>query len=278
MLNLIRFFIKNGPFFTWLILTVVSIILLCQQNPYHRSVWLSSANVISGTVYETADNVSSYFGLRKINEDLLARTGQLETENLRLKQLIREYEDVITLEKDTVFKYKYTIAHVVSNSINQAENYLTLDKGSLDGISQDQGVADQNGVVGIISKVAPHYSLVISLLNPNLRLSVSLKNDESYGSLWWDGKNPRYALLEDLPRTVKFEKGDTVVTTSYSTSFPEGVPVGTVDASYDQAENNNFLTLRIKLFTDFNRIHDVHVIDNVDSEEIQSLTRTDSDK
>lgn len=270
-----RFFVKNGPFFSWLILTIVSIILLCQHNPYHRSVWLGSANIVTGTAYKTVDNVSSYFGLRTINEEQLLRIGQLEADNIRLRQRLCEYEDMITLASDTITKYKYTIAHVVANSINKTENYLTLDKGSEDGIRQDQGVADHNGVVGIVSKVSAHYSLVISLLNPNLRLSASLKDDESYGSLWWNGDNPRYALLEDLPRTVRFEKGDTVVTTSYSTSFPEGVPVGTVEESYDQTENNNFLTLRIRLFTDFNCIHDVHVIDNIDADEINALSTDD---
>lgn len=273
MWNLVRFFVKFGSFFTWLILTIVSIILLCQQNPYHRSVWLGSANVVCGSFFETANKVTGYFSLRTINDDLLARTGMLEAENIRLKQILRQYEDVEMLANDTISKYSYRIAHVVSNSINLAENYITLDKGSDDGIRQDMGVADQNGVVGIVSKVSSHYSLVISLLNPNLRLSVGLKDNESYGSLWWDGKSPSHALLEDLPRTVKFEKGDTVVTTSYSTSFPEGIPVGTVVDSYDQAENNNFLTLRVKLFTDFNRINAVHVIENIDSEERDELTQ-----
>lgn len=271
MWNLIRFFVRNSPFFTWLLLTILSIILLCQQNPYHRSAWLSSANVVTGTFYKTSDNISGYFGLRTINEELLSRTGLLEEENIRLKRILREYEGFKEMAIDTTSHYNYTVAHVVSNSINQKENYITLDKGRADGIHQDQGVADQNGVVGIVSKVSEHFSLVISVLNPNLRLSVSLKNDESYGSLWWDGSSPEFALVEDLPRTVKFERGDTVVTTDYSSSFPKGVPVGTISESYDQADNNNFVTLRVKLFSDFNRINDVHVIKNQDSEEREAL-------
>lgn len=267
MWNLIRFFVRNGPFFTWLLLTILSIILLCQQNPYHRSAWLTSANVVTGSFYKTSDNVSGYFGLRTINKELLSRTGLLEEENIRLKRILRDYECLYDQSVDTTSHYKYTVAHVVSNSINQKENYITLDKGRADGVRQDQGVADQNGVVGIVSKVSEHFSLVISVLNPNLRLSVSLKNDESYGSLWWDGESPEYALVEDLPRTVRFLKGDTIVTTDYSTSFPQGVPVGTVAESYDQADNNNFVTLRVKLFSDFNRINDVHIIQNEDKEE-----------
>ena len=271
MLNLIRFFFRNGPFFVWLILTIVSIILLVQHNPYQRSVWMGSANYITGSLYKASDNVSSYFGLRQINSEQLSHIAELENEVLRLKHLVRNYEDFQSLVTDTVSNYRYTIAHVVANSTNKVENFLTLDKGYEDGIRQDQGVADHNGVVGIVSKVSAHYALVISLLNPNLRLSASLKNEESYGSLWWDGNDPRYALLEDLPRTVQFEKGDTVVTTSYSSSFPAGVPVGMVEESFE-TDNNNFLTLRIRLFADFKSIQDVHVIDNLDAEEVNSLT------
>lgn len=271
MLSLIRFFFRNGPFFVWLILTIVSIILLVQHNPYQRSVWMGSANYITGSLYKASDNVSSYFGLRQINSEQLSHIAELENEVLRLKHLVRNYEDFQSLVTDTVSNYRYTIAHVVANSTNKVENFLTLDKGYEDGIRQDQGVADHNGVVGIVSKVSAHYALVISLLNPNLRLSASLKNEESYGSLWWDGNDPRYALLEDLPRTVQFEKGDTVVTTSYSSSFPAGVPVGMVEESFE-TDNNNFLTLRIRLFADFRSIQDVHVIDNLDAEEVNSLT------
>ena len=271
MLNLIRFFFRNGPFFVWLILTIVSFILLVQHNPYQRSVWMGSANYITGSLYKASDNVSSYFGLRQINSEQLSHIAELENEVLRLKHLVRNYEDFQSLITDTVSNYRYTIAHVVANSTNKVENFLTLDKGYEDGIRQDQGVADHNGVVGIVSKVSAHYALVISLLNPNLRLSASLKNEESYGSLWWDGNDPRYALLEDLPRTVQFEKGDTVVTTSYSSSFPAGVPVGMVEESFE-TDNNNFLTLRIRLFADFRSIQDVHVIDNLDADEVNSLT------
>lgn len=260
MKNLLNFFAKNSPFFLWLFLAIISIVLLCQNNPYHRSVWFGSANAVVGSVYDFQSNVTGYIGLRDINEDLLNRTGQLEAENLYLRQQLMKYEDEEKHRQDTVTQYEYMMAHVVGNSIIQAENYITLDKGALDGVQQDLGVADQNGVVGIVSKVSDHYSLVISVLNPKLRLSVMLKNTESFGSLVWDGSDHRYAILEDLPRSVKFEIGDTIVTTGYTTSFPKNVPVGRVAESYDRG--SSFLELRIELFTDFNRINDVHVIKN----------------
>lgn len=271
MWNLIRFFAKNSPFFTWLFLVIISIVLLCQTNPYHRSVWFGSANVLIGSIYDAHSNVTGYFGLREINEDLLARTGELEAENLLLRQQLQTYRDQMALEADSAKQYDYMIAHVVGNSITQAENYITLDKGSRHGVQQDQGVADHNGVIGIVSKVSENYSLVISVLNPKLRLSVMIKNTESMGSLVWDGANSRYALLEDLPRNVKYESGDTIVTTGFTSSFPKNVLVGRVVDTYDNG--GSFLTLKVELFTDFDRLNDVHVVINHDQEEQTEVER-----
>lgn len=268
MLNLIRFFAKNSPFFTWLLLAIVCIIMLCNNNPYHRSVWFGSANAVVGGVYDVRSGITSYFGLRQINEDLLTQNGLLETENLQLRQqleTLRQQQEEQQLALASGHQYEYRIAHVVGNSITQAANYITLDKGAADGLRQDLGVADQNGVVGIISRVSEHYSLVISLLNPNLRLSVCLKNTEEFGSLVWDGSNYREAIVEDLPRNVRCQPGDTIVTTGYTSSFPKDVPVGIVTDMYD--DGGSFLTLRLELFTDFNRLNDVHVIINKQQEE-----------
>lgn len=276
MWNLIHFFAKNSPFFSWLVLAILSIVLLCQTNPYHRSVWFGSANVVVGSVYDMQSNVTGYLALREINEDLLARTGQLEAEKLLLLQQLKNYQDQMSIESDTVPQYDYMIAHVVGNSITQAENYITLDKGSRHGMRVYLGVADHNGVVGIVSKVSENYSLVISVLNPKLRLSVMIKDAESMGSLVWDGSDSRYALLEDLPRNVKFQTGDTVVTTGFTTSFPKNVPVGRVVESFDNG--GNFLTLKIELFSDFDRLNDVHVIFNNQQEEQLEIERQDNEE
>lgn len=275
MENLLKKIVTALPFLTWLGLTIVCIVLLCQNNPYHRSVWFGSANALVGQVYDVQSNVTGYFGLREINEDMLVRTGQLEEENLRLRQELQAYKDQATLELDVETQYQYTIAHVVGNSISQAENYITLDKGSADGIRQDYGVADHNGVVGIVAKVSDHYSLVLSVLNPKLRLSAMIKGSSSFGSLIWDGVDYRHAMLEDLPRDTEFEVGDTVVTTGYTSSFPKNIPVGTVAESFDRG--SSFLQLRIELFADFNRLNNVNVIINNRQEEREQLLSSEED-
>lgn len=270
MYSLFRFLQRNSAFLTWLVLAAASVILLSQGNPYHRSLWMGSANQVVGSLYESMSMFRGYFGLRETNEELLRSMGVLESENQRLRSMIAQYEDQRLQPVDTSSQYHFSIAHVVGNSIAQAENYITLDRGHLDSVKVNLGVADHNGVVGIVAAVSDHYALVISLLNPKLRISVKLKDYESFGSLVWDGKSCEYATLADLPRSVQYAPGDTVVTSGYSGSFPKGLPVGTVTEALDR-DDDNFLVLRVKLFTDFNRLGNVYVIHNDKQEELNKL-------
>lgn len=284
MWSLVRFFSKNSPFFTWLVLSVISLILLFQSNPYHRSKWFGSANAVSGSFYSMANNVTGYFALATTNQELLERVGQIDAENQHLRKLLSEYESELIVgempewKRDGGPQFEYMLAHVVSNSVNQAQNYLTLDKGELDGVRVGMGVTAQNGVVGIVAKTSNHYSLVISVLNPQLRLSAGLASNGSFGSLLWDGKDARVALLEDMSRNSKAQPGDSVVTTGYANSFPKGVPIGRIIKVDDKKGNNNFLVCKVELFTDFDRLNDVNIVINHDQEELQLLNSDHSIK
>ena len=134
------------------------------------------------------------------------------------------------------------------------------------------GVVDQNGIIGIVSNVSEHYSVVISILNPKLRLSAKVKGSDYFGSLVWNGKNARIALLEELPRHIEFQTGDTIVTSGFSAAFPEGIPVGIVEG-YSEQRNNNFYTLRVELSADFSRLNDVRVIINKEQDEQLTLEK-----
>lgn len=244
--------------------------LLFSRNPFQHHIYLSSANVVTSGLYRMTNNVTSYFSLRDINEDLQRSISELELENYRLKSAILDrdlklYADTMTVDS-VLSRYHFIIAHVINNSINHSHNYITIEKGRLDGIEPEMGVMDQNGIVGIVNVVGDHTARLISVLNPYLRLSCKVKGEEQVGSLVWDGRDPGEAILEELPKHAKFVKGDTVITSGYSSVFPEGVPVGTI-ISGSRDREDNFYTLRIKLFTDFSTLSTVRVIrDNMKDE------------
>ena len=158
---------------------VIGCILLFNSNPYQHSVYLTSANSISTGVYNAATGVTSYFNLRNINEDLQRRNSDLELELLALKQQMLQFHDMEYAQTHPVDsalqRYNFILAHVINNSVHRPHNYITIQKGALDGIKPDMGVVDQNGVVGKVNVVGPHSARIISLLNNNLRLSCKVK-------------------------------------------------------------------------------------------------------
>lgn len=262
----------------FLLYVILSCVLLFERNPYQHHVYMTSAGAVAASVYEKAASVSSYFNLRTINGDLQYRNASLEAEVIGLRNLLRNYTDSVYADTVTVSgvlqPFKFTVAHVVNNSITRPYNYITIDRGALDGISQDMGVVDQNGVVGLVNLTGPHNARVLSLLNLNFMLSCRVKGTETFGSLTWNGKDYRYAALEELPKHTIYEVGDTVVTTGYSGTFPENVPVGVIEGPEDTT-NDNFYTLKVRLLSDFSQLSTVRVVDNTILKELRDVELRD---
>ena len=274
MRNLLNFLLKYNYWFLFILLEVICFVLLFRFNNYQQSVYFTSANVVTGKVYEVSGSVSSYFHLKSVNEDLLDRNMLLEQQIANLENALRErqVDSVIVNSIRNLDNKDYQIfkAHVIRNSLNQADNYITLDKGSSSGIRPEMVVVDGNGVVGIVYKTSPNYSLVISVLNSKSSISCKIVGSEYFGYLKWEHGDSRYAYLKDLPRHAEFNLGDTVVTSGYSTVFPAGVMVGTVDDMSDSNDGLSYL-LKIKLATDFGKLGDVRVIARTGQMEQQEL-------
>ena len=263
MRNLINFLLKYNYWFLFVILEVASFVLLFRFNNYQQSAYFTSANTVVGAVYEVSGGISSYFHLKSVNEDLLARNRLLEEQINNLEKALKERQldsiAVNSIRKMPQKDYQLFKARVIKNSLNLADNYITLDKGSSSGIHSEMGVVDGNGIVGIVYETSPSYSVVISVLNSKSNISCKIVGSDYFGYLKWEHGDSRYAYLKDLPRHAEFNLGDTVVTSGFSTVFPEGIMVGTVDDMSDSHDGLSYL-LKIKLATDFGKLSDVRVI------------------
>ncbi|WP_148372018.1 rod shape-determining protein MreC [Bacteroides bouchesdurhonensis] len=274
MRNLINFLLKYNYWFLFIVLEVASFVLLFRFNHYQQSAFFTSANVIVGAVYEVSGGISSYFHLKSVNEDLLDRNMLLEQQINNLEKALKERQlDSITINSIKEIPqtdYQLFKAHVIKNSLNLVDNYITLDKGSLAGIRSEMGVVDGNGIVGIVYETSPSYSVVISILNSKSNISCKIVGSDYFGYLKWEHGDSQYAYLKDLPRHAEFNLGDTVVTSGFSTVFPEGIMVGTVDDMSDSNDGLSYL-LKIKLATDFGKLSDVRVIERKGQLEQQEL-------
>lgn len=276
MRNLLEFLIKYGSAFIFTILFVTSVALLVTNGAYHSSIWFTSANAVSSKVYGMSNGVTDYFNLKSINEDLVRSNAELESQVLNLKETVAKYQSIIddTLDYSQTRRYDYILASVLNNSTIHPRNYLTIDKGSLDGVKEGMGVVDHNGLIGIVNVTGPNSARVISLLNNTQHISVRLKGTSTVGSLTWKTNDPQYAYMEEVPRHSVFKKGDRVVTSGFSATFPADLNVGTVEGRVN-ANDDNFYVLKVKLSSDFGKLKAVRVLRDSYSEEIDSLTNFD---
>lgn len=282
MHNLTEFLAKHNHWFVFLVLEVVSMVLLFRYNSYQGSVWFSSANAVTGKVYEWDSAVESYFSLSGVNSQLTQRNAFLEQQVRMLDdsiaRLTRSQEATVTrLSSMVPFQGCRLIpAKVVANMVNRYDNLITIDKGSADGVKRDMGVVCGMGVVGIVYLVSEHYSIVIPALNSHSNISCTIQRRGYFGYLRWRGGSSQLAYLEDVPRHAHFKLGDNVVTSGYSSVFPPGVMVGKVLHVFNSADGLSY-RVQVKLSTDFARLRDVCLVDDSALQERIDLMRAAQD-
>lgn len=265
MRNLLDFLVKYNYWFLFLFLEAVSFVLLFQFNSYQGSVWFSSANVVTGKLYETSSEIESYFQLSKINSELTQRNLYLEQRLHKLEKQIGDSAADSTMEKSLLVKslqpYRLIPAKVISMTAGRLDNLITINKGEVDGIKKDMGVVCGTGVVGIVYLTSKHYSIVIPILNSQSNISCVIQGRGYFGYLHWTGGDVSQAYVDDVPRHAHFRLYDNVVTSGYSSVFPAGIIVGKILHVYNSADQMSY-RLRVKLSTDFGKLRDVCVVDN----------------
>ena len=270
MRNLLNFFLKYNYWFLFILLEVISFALLFRFNNYQGSAFFTSSNQMAGMVYEAANNVTGYFHLKSINDDLVQKNVELELQMECLRSALMELTSDSTglerMKSDALKGYDIYRANVINNSLTHVDNYITLDKGENDGIRSEMGVINGSGVVGIVYHTSSNYSVVIPILNSKSSISCKIKRSDYFGFLKWDGGSSEYATVKDMPRHSLFSLGDTIVTSGHSAVFPGGIPIGTVEDMSDSHDGLSYL-LKVKLFTDFGRLNDVRVIAQKGQEE-----------
>ncbi|MFT4983964.1 MAG: rod shape-determining protein MreC [Flavobacterium sp.] len=269
MQQIFNFIFKNSNRILFLLLLCISLLLTIQAHSYHRSKIISSANYLSGGVYQRINNVSEYLNLKSQND-------ALAIENARLKSVLFATTDSISITKLEKTKdrqpYDIVVSKVIHNSYNVHENYLTLNSGALQGVESDMGVINNLGLVGIVDNTSPRYSTVISILNVKSRINAKIKKSNHFGSLIWNGKSTGFVQLIDVPRLASVRKGDTIVTGMQSEIFPENINIGTIEKVYID-NKTNYYTLDIKLFNDMTNLGHVYVLKSKYRDELNNLEK-----
>lgn len=230
--------------------------------------------MVSG-FYQEIDGYKNYMNLREENLALSNENSTLRNQVLKYQsQLMGYHSDSISgVQKANIQAsmpvYGIIGARVISNSISNIRNYMIIDKGSKDGVTKDMGVINDKGPVGVVIDVSDHYCSVMSLINKDAIISAKVKATQHIGQLKWSGHDIRIAELDEIPNHIKLKKGDEIVTSGYSTYFPEGIRIGRVLQQKDDA--GNFASIKVQLYNDFSNIGYVCLVSNRKQQEIQAV-------
>jgi len=252
--------------------------MMVKNNGYQGSSILNSSNKVSAKIYEVEASTKEYLLLKDENERL-AKMNTFLLNRIKLGYAaipLKSYK-----KNDTLYKqeYEFMRGKVINSSVNKRNNYLTLNVGEAQGITHDMAVITSDGIIGIVKDVSGNFSSAMSILHKDVRVNCQLKKDGTYGPLIWDGSDYRFSNLTDIPTHAKIKKGDTVITSSLSGIFPEGIMVGFVE-SFEQRSNESYYTVKVRLSADLKKVNHVSIIKynyktERDSLELKSQVQSD---
>lgn len=270
MRSLLNFLLRFKTLILFLILEAVALGMIFSSHDYHHTFFTGVARNISGFVAKRIEKGTYYFQLHQVNEELAKENTMLRN---RLEALTAASQETFVQASDSLdgINYTYLNARVINNSVNKQKNFIILDKGSKQGVARGMGVASSTGVVGVVVGVSRNYSMVMSLLNTDFRLSASIARNNYFGSLAWDGISYRHAGLSEIPHHVVVSEGDTITTSGFSAIFPPGLVVGTLTG--EQKKGGDFASMQLLLSVDFKKLTNVYVIGNPKKEERDNLVK-----
>lgn len=275
MRNIFLFIRRYFNFLFFLVLQIIALSFLFRYNKFHEAAFMGVANELTGRVSSRYSNVQYYFHLKQTNEALAAQNeillnslpSNFQPADTALNVVI---DTVKTDSSSEVRRYEWLRARVVNNSVALQNNYITIHRGENQGVRKDMGVISAQGIVGTVVNTSENFAVVMTMLNRQSSVSAKLKKGGEISKVQWDGKSPSRVTMMNIPRSANVAKGDSVVTSGYSLSFPPDILIGTVTDVVED-KSSNFLTLQIQTATNFYSVEYVMVVNNLQKDEQKKL-------
>ncbi|MFC0185048.1 rod shape-determining protein MreC [Pseudarcicella hirudinis] len=270
MYQLFQFISRQRAFILFVLLEVLSLWCVYTYNDFQNAIFFNTSNYYVAETLKFSNAIKEYSNLRNVNAELAVENTKLHETIARLQaqQLI---PSKINYKADSIVatRFQVTTAKVMDLTINQANNYLTIDKGSADGLAPGMGVISATGVVGKIKSCSQHISRVISVLHSEYTVSAKIKRNNEIGYVKWESSNPEILQMFDVSRYKVVKTGDTILTSDFNTVFPPNIAIGYVQ-KVGVKPDLTFHDISLRLATNFNNLSYVYVIKNkLESEQKQ---------
>lgn len=280
MRRLFLFLYKYRAFLTFLLLELFSAWLIVKNNTFQGAKFFNSSNSIAAGILSTSGGVSEYFGLKEVNQELAAENAELRREVSQLKQSVYDINVAEIRDAQVINKYYFQSAKVIHNTVDNFDNYITIDKGQKDGIEPGMAVISSKGIVGKVKNVSRNFSVITSVLHGSVKVSSTVKRTGDLATTQWDGLNPNEANLKHIPKHVILNVGDTIVTSGFNAVFPPNTPIGYI-STFDIKDGKPFYDVKIDLAVDFNQLAFVYLVRNnlkAEQDSLLYVTKYGNDK
>ncbi len=278
MNKLLEFIRSTYVVLLFVVIEAVAFHYYAQSSAYTQARLLARSNEVAGSVHGFFSGVKHYFGLGRENRLLMARVEELQTELARYRSAETAARLDGYMAGNTNTQYEMTTAAVVSNSINKRRNFIVLNRGLRDGVAPDMAVLSPDGaMVGYVVECSERYAVAISILNTSFRASGKIAGGDYFGSILWDGSDPRRVTMTELSKYAEPRVGDEVVSTGFSQYFPSEIPIGTVERA-ELNDGRTAYTADVRLAVDVSGLGDVILVRNNDLQEVQTLRSGDKVK
>ncbi len=270
MERLLKFLYEYRAFFTFLSLELFCVWMVIENNQYQSTTYFNTSNSIAASIISTSQNIREYFSLTDINNDLAVENSVLKKKLDQRNQLLYSIELNNLKDAAIINRFDYVSAKVINNSTQYYKNFVTINRGTNHGIQAGMAAISPRGAVGKVKSVSRNYAVLISLLNIDDQVSSQIKRTGHFGTVQWDGGDPLSIDLKFIPRHVKLQVGDTIITSGYNAVFPEGILIGTIK-EFRLNEEAQFHTIKVKLSQDFGKLSFVEIVKSNLRQEQDSL-------
>ncbi len=270
MNNLLQFVIRYSAFLLFLLLEAIALTLVVRYNENQKAIFQHSSSLLSGKLYQWADDVYQYNHLQGIADSLAAENAKLKQSVFNLERSVQRLLPADEpIDSCIVDLFRLIPAQIINNSIHQRNNHFTIDKGAVDGVRNGMGVISKEGIAGIVDDTRSRYATAISILHSAIRISASIKRNGYFGSMVWKSTDPAHMILEAIPRQADILIGDTVITSGFSYIYPRGIFIGTVERFWTEG-GSNYYTIEVRLHEDIARMDRVYVVRYMDEEMLKN--------
>lgn len=271
MRNIAALIVRFYPFFLFLFLQVVSLSLYFSYSNYHKTGFVNATGEFSGWLFDVRTSITEPFQLKSVNRQLAEENAELMgmlPQSFRVKTDGTILIDSASVERE----FSYISAKVIDITLNKSRNFITIDRGSNDGIEKEMGVISPQGIVGFVYDVTPHYSVVVPVQNDLFSTSVKLGGVNDFGVIKWEGGDPDIAHVYGISASRQLNEGDRILTKGASARYPEGIPVGTIK-SYELEPGRSDYTVEVELATDFKNVYHVYAVKALFADELKELMK-----